>query len=224
MGSQAGKRRVSAYLQKAENEKSAYDYKAAAEAYEKALQIDPNLAKAHFELGLLYDNDLEDPVSAVYHYQHYKKLTADSKEKKAFINPRITRCKRELAKGVSLAPVTQDIQKHLQSVKQENTALKKERDKLLERVNQLEDKLRQAKAQIERLKAGPGAGTGVEVSESGGSHGSGSEFGYHTVKRNETMYQIKEQYGITLKQLMEANPNVNPRRMRKGTRLKIPYP
>lgn len=226
MGNQTAKRRVNAYMQRAENEKDASDFNGAVEAYEKALQIDPDLARAHLELGLLYDNNLDDPVSAVYHFEHYRRLSPEAEEKKPFIKSRIVRCKQELAKGVSLAPVAQDIQEHLQSVKQENVALKKERDKLRKRVEALTTKLKRSQLQINQLKSRlelP-SDAGVKISESGSGGGGGIKFGHHTVKRNETMYQIKERYGITLEQLKAANPDVNPRRMKEGTRLKIPNP
>lgn len=45
----------------------------AAKAYEAALRANPDVAQAHYELGLLYADKLNDPVAAVYHYQLYLK-------------------------------------------------------------------------------------------------------------------------------------------------------
>jgi tetratricopeptide (TPR) repeat protein len=47
------------------------DFQAAAESYTKALEVNPEFARAHFEFGLLCDDKLGDPVSAIYHYRRY---------------------------------------------------------------------------------------------------------------------------------------------------------
>jgi tetratricopeptide (TPR) repeat protein len=39
--------------------------------YEKALQSNPNVQKAYMEIGILYADKLNDPVSAAYHFQKY---------------------------------------------------------------------------------------------------------------------------------------------------------
>ncbi len=44
----------------------------------------------------------------------------------------------------------------------------------------------------------------------------------HVVRRGETLGEISADYGISLRYVREANPNVRPRRMRIGQRLIIP--
>ena len=44
----------------------------------------------------------------------------------------------------------------------------------------------------------------------------------HVVRRGETLGEISASYGISLRYVREANPNVRPRRMRIGQRLMIP--
>src|SRR5690349_10085580 len=53
---------------------NAMDYQGAIEAFEKALDANPNSGAAHFELGCLCEQNLADPAEAIYHYDHYLKL------------------------------------------------------------------------------------------------------------------------------------------------------
>jgi LysM repeat protein len=46
----------------------------------------------------------------------------------------------------------------------------------------------------------------------------------YKVKRGDTMWAIAEKFGITLKALRAANPDVEPSSMRVGTVLVIPEP
>lgn len=46
----------------------------------------------------------------------------------------------------------------------------------------------------------------------------------YKVKKGDTMWSIAQKYGITLKALREANPDVEPTKMRVGTILVIPAP
>lgn len=45
----------------------------------------------------------------------------------------------------------------------------------------------------------------------------------HEVQKKETIYSISRQYGITDKQLIDANPFLNNGKLKKGTVLNIPY-
>jgi uncharacterized membrane-anchored protein YhcB (DUF1043 family) len=46
--------------------------------------------------------------------------------------------------------------------------------------------------------------------------------GFHIVSSGETMSAIAKLYGISLGQLMQANPSVNPRALQIGQRLRLP--
>src|SRR5262249_9401903 len=54
---------------------SSMDYNGAIECFQKALEVNPKSASAHFELGWLYDQKVADPAAAIYHYQGYLKRT-----------------------------------------------------------------------------------------------------------------------------------------------------
>ena len=50
---------------------AAQDFRGAVAAYEKALDGTSRTADAHFRLGLLYDQKLNDPLSAAHHFRRY---------------------------------------------------------------------------------------------------------------------------------------------------------
>ena len=45
----------------------------------------------------------------------------------------------------------------------------------------------------------------------------------HEVKKKETLYSISRQYGITVDQLVDANPELKKTKLKKGVVLNIPY-
>jgi tetratricopeptide (TPR) repeat protein len=61
------------YLLEGKARAAARDYKGAIDAFEKALEVHPRSALAHFELGMLYeqhsDQTEKDYINAMYHYQ-----------------------------------------------------------------------------------------------------------------------------------------------------------
>ncbi len=69
-------------LKRALAAKSAEDLDGAIDLCNKALERKPNLARAHLELGYLYDKHKEDYVRAIYHYQRYLELRPNAEKKK----------------------------------------------------------------------------------------------------------------------------------------------
>ena len=54
------------------------DYAGAVESFEKALERNPRSGPAHFELGWLYEEKVNDPAAAIYHYDRFLKLSPNS--------------------------------------------------------------------------------------------------------------------------------------------------
>src|SRR5262245_31089862 len=109
------------------------DYKGAIAAFEKALEINPRSALAHFELAVLYeqhsDQREDDYVSALYHYNQAVRLRphaypADNARQ------RIASCKQELVRSQSMAPVYQQTIRDLDRLKDENQQLKRQLETL----------------------------------------------------------------------------------------------
>src|SRR5947209_17314263 len=53
---------------------NALDYKGAIESFEKAVEVNPGSASAHFELGLLYEKNQLDYAAAIYHFDRFLAL------------------------------------------------------------------------------------------------------------------------------------------------------
>lgn len=60
-------------------------YAEAATAFEHCLRLDPQSAMAHLQLGILYEDTFQDPVSAVYHYDAFLKKRPESPRAEAVI-------------------------------------------------------------------------------------------------------------------------------------------
>jgi len=59
------------YFRRATKLAAEQDFHGAIKEYEGALRANPEVARAHVEMGLLYLDKLGDPVSAIYHFQQY---------------------------------------------------------------------------------------------------------------------------------------------------------
>ena len=70
------------YLKRALVRKNMDDIDGAVDLLNKALDRKPDLARAHLELGLLYDTHKQDYVRAIYHYERYLELRPDAEKKK----------------------------------------------------------------------------------------------------------------------------------------------
>ena len=68
-------------IQHALTKKRTQDMDGARDLFIKALQRKPELARAHLELGLLYDDHYEDYVIAIYHYQRYLELRPEAQKR-----------------------------------------------------------------------------------------------------------------------------------------------
>src|SRR5258708_1606444 len=100
------------------------DYKGAAEAFEKALEVNPRNASAHFELALLYERDDNDPSAAVYHFERYLRLRPNA-ENANIVKDRLLHCKQGVARGVSPGWPTPNMPRDLARVTAENRAMER---------------------------------------------------------------------------------------------------
>lgn len=111
------------------NHENMMDWKGAVEAFERAVQANPRNASAHFWLGVLYQDRMNDPISAAYHYQKHLELRPNS----GYLEParqRLQGCKMDIAKTVTFVVVNQDIHRDLKNLTNELVAAKKEIDAL----------------------------------------------------------------------------------------------
>src|SRR5262245_50115362 len=87
------------------------DYQGAIEMFEKALDVNPRSASAHFELGVLYEQQQADYAAALYHYGRATMLNSNASFAE-LSRQRMQECKRELAKSVVQTPTMQHLQEN----------------------------------------------------------------------------------------------------------------
>jgi len=79
------------------------DIDGAIELYVKALERKPYLARAHLELGILYDKHRENYLRAIYHYERYIEMRPDA-EKRDLIEGLIRQAKLSYAASLPDRP------------------------------------------------------------------------------------------------------------------------
>lgn len=202
------------------------DFKGAVESFEKAVEVNPKSASAHFELGWLYDQKESDPAAAIYHFERFLKLQPNS-GKEEMVKTRILACKQQLAQTVSLGLVTEKQQREFEQLAEESKRLREERDKWQAYALRLQTLTNQAGAALPPARGVQPAGSGQAVlveSPSRTPVTPSSASRTHIVKAGETATVIARKYGVRVEALLAANPKVNPRRMPVGQTLVVPGP
>jgi LysM repeat protein len=216
---------------------NALNHKGAIEAFEKALEANPRSASAHLELGLLYEQKMNDYAAAIYHLERHLRLRPTSHVAES-VRQRIMSCKLELAKTVSFALVTQKVQAAMERLTSENSALQQQVEELkgqlakaqsAQQLNVLSNRsvLLSNQTVTNQNPLGtnrPPAGTpqplaikpAADASRPAGSART------HVVQRNETFASISRKYGIPLGALQSANPRIRPRELKAGQTINLP--
>jgi tetratricopeptide (TPR) repeat protein len=112
-----------------------HDFQGSAEFYKRALAENPDFATAHLELGLLCEDKLGDPISAIYHYGRYLELRPDS-EKRRLVEDFIERAKLSYAAKLPQSPIVDPGE--LTRLQNEKAALLQENAMLRARVADLQ--------------------------------------------------------------------------------------
>lgn len=203
---------------------AARDYKGAIDAFEKALEVHPRSALAHFELGMLYeqhsDQTERDYVNAMYHYQEVLRLRPAGVYPHDNAKIRIASCKQEIVKAESLAPVYYAMERELNRLKQENQELRA----------QLEGLQSQTTRMIQVQAPAPSPVTPQRMAFAGSPNAApevraaAPAYKQHTIKPNETLASIARAHQIRLETLMAANPSLQPKKLQPGQTIKIPAP
>jgi len=198
------------------------DYRGAIEEFEKALEINPRSASAHFELAWLYDEKESDPAAAIYHYEQFLKCRpgADNAE---IVRQRVYRCKQDLAKGILPLPGVPGMQQELEQLAAENRQLREELEKWRAYfktlpTNQPAVTVTRSPAEVAVQATPPSDPPAQEVRSSARPERK------HVVQAGETPYSIARKYGLRPDALLDANPGLDPRRLRVGQTLNVPTP
>jgi len=107
-------------LKRAQAHKRTHDIDGAIELFHKSLERKPGLARAHLELGLIYDSEKEDYIRAIYHYQRYLELRPDA-QKRPIIEDLISRARLSFATTLPNPP--SGAIEEISELKRENTML-----------------------------------------------------------------------------------------------------
>ncbi len=208
------------------------DYGGAVEEFEKAIEVNPRNAAAHFELGVLYENQLRDYAAAIYHYGKAVRWRPKG-ENAAKAAERIKVCKGDLAGAEFLPPTTQGVQRQLERLTLENKMLQ-------QKVTLLEAQARdraaaQARADfipapsqkpVTRVTPTPQRGNPVvnpAPVQKPQSVAAPTVTSY-VVASGDTMGAIAHKLKVKVKSLEAANPNVDPHRLKVGQKLNVPPP
>jgi LysM repeat protein len=204
------------------------DFKGAVESFEKAVEVNPKSAAAHFELGWLYDQKESDPAAAIYHFERFLKLLPNS-GKEEMVKTRILACKQQLAQTVSLGLVTEKQQREFEQLADENKRLREDLEKWRAYALRLQTPTNQPGTSLPAAHTvqPPGAGLVAPADSPGAGRPPVTPTATsrtHTVKAGETLGIIARKYGVKVDALMTANPKLDPRRLQVGQTLIIPAP
>ena len=230
------------------------DYPGAIECFERALEVNPRSASAHFELALLYEQKRQDPAAAIFHFDRFLQFRPRS-DYADVVKQRVLACKQELAKTVSLGPVTQSLQSDFERLSEENRRLREEVEKWRVYYQKADGRVQRSEttpvqevrgeSSVTRPQAPDSKGQkvpsktqsspqlvatkGTSVGLANSAAAPRNEFSsaanrMHTVKAGETLTGIAKKYGLRLETLVAANPKLDANRLRIGQPLSVPAP
>lgn len=207
---------------------SQMDFKGAIASFEKALEVNPRSASAHFELGCLYEEKDNDPAAAIYHYERFLKLRPNASEAE-LARGHITACKLELARTVSsLGPLPPSTQRDMEKVMIENKDLKTQLARWEAAypghpVSPTNLPVQNpAQSVTGQNQAGSVRTATVQPNPTVTNRAAGGRT--HTVKTGENPAAIARKYGVSTSALMAANPQARPTHLQVGQVLNIPAP
>jgi LysM repeat protein len=218
---------------------SMLDYPGAIDCFEKALQVNPKSASAHFELAWVYDQKEVDPAAAIYHYNRYLTLRSKPPENAEVVRQRISACKQALADTVYVGPLTGKIQKQLEQVGEENKRLTEQNKWLQQELAKWTNYAGQLQGLTNRFPVqalesprvtqparSPQTSPATLVSATSATAVVPLQASVttrtHTVKPGDTPSLIARKYGVKLESLMSANPSLDARRLKVGQVLRVP--
>lgn len=236
----------------------------AARLLEKALEDNPRLARAHWELGLIRLNSTSNYAAAVYHFQKVLELRPDWPHAST-TRQLISNAKLELVKEGIEAPTLPSAQRQMDRLIQELHALSELKSNLLARVDQLTVVTQRLAAEnlglrqqllalnqplpVTDLETDPNLRTPLDRSLPGERRGpdrsspvasSMTSPGMrrpdpttppaalrsgprpYTVRRGETAFAISRRYGLSVRDLVAANPGLDPARLKAGQTINLP--
>ncbi|MCE0484336.1 MAG: LysM peptidoglycan-binding domain-containing protein [Methylacidiphilales bacterium] len=126
------------YYKKAQQDLDDNNPSGAVSDYEQALGINPKLAGAQYELGVLYSEKLNDPIGSIFHFKRYLELAPNS-DKADQVKALIDKQSQAFAASLPNSP-TQSANDYAQ-LQADNATLKKQVDDASHTIAQLQAQL-----------------------------------------------------------------------------------
>jgi LysM repeat protein len=223
------------------------NYPAAIKQFEKALTVNPNVAKAYLQIGLLYGDKLGDPISAIYFYQKYLEARPNAAEREEVLAS-MEKAKIDFAlsltnTGIQNAAEIARISKENVDLKQQVTQLQGALAAKEAQVSQVAgaaappkatpavvpatppaaEKAARAEANLPSVPAAtpPPAPAEAAVPPAGAKQ--------HTIAKGDTLWKLAKQYypasldlNEEIAKIKAANPGLDDRNLKIGTVIVIP--
>lgn len=188
--------------------------------YESLLDKDPRMAKAHLQVGLLYDEYRQDYVRAIYHYRRYLELRPDA-EKQDLIEDLARHAAMSYAASLPDRPSAAIAE--IAGLKSQISGLEADLKQAQGRIAELSEALRRHRERAEA--AGPGTAAPRQVAAPQPLAPSGPET--YTVRSGDTLSRIAQRVyndGSRWKVIYDANRDTlkNPQDLKVGQTLRIP--
>lgn len=235
-----------AYHMDAKSKLFAEDFEAAVVGFEKALEVNPNNASAHFELGLINYLHLKDYVSAIYHFQKLLEMRPNHMMA-VQIKDHLERCKMDFASTVTLGPLNQNTETRLKNLVETKEELETQIKNLEGQLAQMRQVLsaqsealnrNRQNARPESLANSSKSSKSNAPTQTGNLEGKGKtnstamqnasmstpKFRKHVIRSNDTFYKLASHYRVDFKSIQSANPGVNSTKLQIGQVVNVPYP
>jgi LysM repeat protein len=230
------------------------DYLGAINAFEESLEANPHSAQAHYQLAMLFENQESDPAAAIYHYQQYLKYDPKTENAEIIAQHIASCKQQLAADVLQLpsAPAAQQqLEKLTEENRRLHDQLNQwqawyttqqaaKSNPPAAQYNSSPQAGNPAQPQATSLlpeDVTPQIGATIPAATGGTSSLSASATAHkpwapkaappvrtHVVLKGETLASIARKQGVALNLLEEANPTVNPKKLKAGQVLNLPPP
>src|SRR5437870_10083957 len=200
-----GNSRYAQLVQDADTKSANGDFARAINLYEAALDDSPRCAEIHYKLAVLYDDKLNDPVSALHHFKRYLALSPNG--------PHANEVKNsvkhdEIAALTALSGDSVITRSEVARLRNENLNLRKEPE------------ARTASSRIVSEKSAVTGGSSKKIASKNGDR-------TYVVQSGDTLFSISRKFYKSTKhwkEILDANEkNIrNPKKLTVGQTLDIP--
>jgi tetratricopeptide (TPR) repeat protein len=216
------------------------DFAGAVAAFNQALLADPQLAKAHYALARLYEQQLSSPEKALYHYVRTLELNPDF-HGADLIAGRLAGVRMKLASGSVASIPSPTLAAEIDRLQRELDGLRAEHQRVLTE----NAGLRQALAQLQGRPVGPGSQELSVVPEQQPQRFSDNRTRTaqppaqtpviregvvppvtaartHLIQKGDTLFSLQRRYGVPYAEIIAANPGISERNFPAGRTITIP--